>query len=46
MLRQGEWKGFSLTENLGVDVKGKILGIVGMGRIGQAFAKRAHEVFV
>ena len=45
MLRQGEWKGFSLTENLGVDVRGKILGIVGMGRIGKAFAKRAHEVF-
>ena len=45
MLRQGEWKGFSLTENLGVDVRGKILGIVGMGRIGKAFAKRAYEVF-
>ena len=45
MLRQGKWKGFSLTENLGVDVRGKILGIVGMGRIGKAFAKRAHEVF-
>ena len=45
MLRQGEWEGFSLTENLGVDVRGKILGIVGMGRIGKAFAKRAHEVF-
>ena len=45
MLRQGEWKGFSLTENLGIDVRGKILGIVGMGRIGKAFAKRAHEVF-
>ena len=45
MLRQGAWKGFSLTENLGVDVRGKILGIVGMGRIGKAFAKRAHEVF-
>ena len=45
MLRQGEWKGFSLTENLGVDVRGKTLGIVGMGRIGRAFAKRAHEAF-
>ena len=45
MLRQGEWRGFSLTDNLGVDVRGKILGIVGMGRIGKAFAKRAHEVF-
>ncbi len=45
MLRRGEWKGFSLTENLGIDVRGKILGIVGMGRIGKAFAKRASEVF-
>ena len=45
MLRHGEWKGFSLTENLGVDVRGKTLGIVGMGRIGKAFARRAHEVF-
>ena len=44
-LREGEWKGFSLTENLGVDVRGKTLGIVGMGRIGKAFARRAHEVF-
>ena len=45
MLRHGKWKGFSLTENLGVDVRGKTLGIVGMGRIGKAFARRAHEVF-
>ncbi len=45
MLRQGEWKGFSLTKNLGVDLRGKTLGIVGMGRIGQAFAKRAYEAF-
>ena len=45
MLRQGGWKGFSLTDNLGVDVRGKILGLVGMGRIGKAFGKRAHEVF-
>ena len=45
MLRQGEWKGFSLTENLGVGVRGKTLGLVGMGRIGKAFGKRAHEVF-
>ena len=44
-LREGQWKGFSLTENLGVDVRGKTLGIVGMGRIGKAFARRAHEVF-
>ena len=45
MLRQGEWKGFSLTKNLGVGVRGKTLGLVGMGRIGKAFGKRANEVF-
>ena len=42
MLRQGQWKGFSLTENLGVGVRGKTLGLVGMGRIGKAIAKRAE----
>ena len=42
MLRLGEWKGFSLTENLGVGVRGKTLGLVGMGRIGKAIAKRAE----
>ena len=43
MLRQGEWKGFSLTENLGVGVRGKTLGLVGMGRIGSAVARRAKS---
>ena len=41
MLRSGDWKGWSPTGMLGSRVFGKRLGIVGMGRIGQAVAKRA-----
>jgi len=40
-LRAGEWKGWKLKQFLGMDVHGATLGIVGMGRIGQAVAKRA-----
>ena len=40
-LRDNQWKEFSLMEGLGHSVKGKILGIIGMGRIGQATARRA-----
>ena len=39
--RSGKWGGWSPTECLGTDVYGKTLGIVGMGRIGQAVARRA-----
>ncbi|MGD0058600.1 MAG: D-glycerate dehydrogenase [Verrucomicrobiia bacterium] len=41
LTRSGEWRGFSPTLLLGVDVAGKTLGIVGAGRIGAAVAKRA-----
>ncbi|HBF99844.1 MAG TPA: D-glycerate dehydrogenase, partial [Alphaproteobacteria bacterium] len=37
----GEWKGWSPTWLLGHRIYGKRLGIVGMGRIGQAVARRA-----
>ena len=37
----GEWQGWSPTWMLGHRIFGKRLGIVGMGRIGQAVAKRA-----
>lgn len=37
----GEWKGWSPTFMLGGRIRGKRLGIVGMGRIGQALARRA-----
>jgi gluconate 2-dehydrogenase len=40
-LRDGEWKGNYLKQMLGMDVHGATLGIVGMGRIGQAVARRA-----
>jgi lactate dehydrogenase-like 2-hydroxyacid dehydrogenase len=42
MVRQGEWKGWTSTMLLGVDFEGKRLGIFGMGRIGQAVARRAR----
>jgi gluconate 2-dehydrogenase len=40
-IRQGDWKGWRLKQWLGVDVHHATLGIVGMGRIGQAIARRA-----
>jgi glyoxylate reductase len=42
VLRAGEWPGWSPTWMLGSRVSGKRLGIVGMGRIGQAVARRAR----
>ncbi|HLY57156.1 MAG TPA: D-glycerate dehydrogenase, partial [Stellaceae bacterium] len=41
MLRAGKWEGWSPTHMLGHRIWGKRLGIVGMGRIGQAVARRA-----
>jgi glyoxylate reductase len=41
-LRGGKWTGWSPTWMLGHRVSGKRLGIVGMGRIGQAVARRAR----
>ena len=40
-LRAGHWQNWSLDQWLGQDVYGATLGIVGMGRIGQAIARRA-----
>lgn len=40
-VRQGKFKGWGPMLLLGADITGKTLGIVGMGRIGQAVAKRA-----
>lgn len=39
-LRRGEWTKWSLTMFAGTDVHGATLGILGMGRIGQAIARR------
>jgi glyoxylate reductase len=41
LVRRGDWKGFALDFMLGSDLRGKQLGIVGFGRIGQAVAARA-----
>lgn len=42
MLRQRRWTRWKSTELLGLDLAGRNLGIVGMGRIGQATARRAR----
>lgn len=42
MVRENRWTSWSPTAPLGHDVTGKRLGILGMGRIGQALAKRAR----
>jgi len=42
ILRTGKWTGWSPTWMLGHRVSGRRLGIVGMGRIGQAVARRAR----
>lgn len=41
LVRGGGWSGWEPTQLLGVEVSGKTLGIVGMGRIGRAVARRA-----
>lgn len=41
LVRQGLWIGWEPTQLLGAEVYGKTLGIIGMGRIGQAVARRA-----
>ena len=42
LVRGGGWQGWAPTGMLGTRVRGKALGIVGMGRIGQAVAIRAR----
>ena len=41
-LRNGEWRRWQLKQLLGIDVHHATLGILGMGRIGQAVARRAR----
>jgi glyoxylate reductase len=42
LVRSGEWQGWSPTGMLGHRITGKRLGIIGMGRIGSAVARRAR----
>jgi glyoxylate reductase len=41
LVRRGEWKGWALDFMLGSELRGKQLGLVGLGRIGRAVAARA-----
>ncbi len=45
LVRAGEWSGWNPTQLLGTKVTGATLGIIGMGRIGRALARRAHLGF-
>ncbi|KEJ88853.1 2-hydroxyacid dehydrogenase [Sulfitobacter donghicola] len=45
LVRSGEWEGWHPTQMLGLHLSGKAVGIVGMGRIGQAIARRCHYGF-
>jgi len=42
LARSGTWKGWNLDQLCGADVWGKTLGILGLGRIGRAVARRAR----
>jgi lactate dehydrogenase-like 2-hydroxyacid dehydrogenase len=44
-LRAGQWSGWRPTHMMGTQVTGKTLGLVGLGRIARAVAKRAHRGF-
>jgi glyoxylate reductase len=41
MIRAGEWKSWAPSLLLGAEVSGKTLGIIGLGQIGKAVARRA-----
>lgn len=45
MVRDGQWKQNIGPQHFGSDVHGKTLGIIGMGRIGEAVAQRGHFGF-
>ena len=45
VLRSGNWHGWGPVQMLGMHVTGKTVGIIGMGRIGKAIARRCHFGF-
>jgi glyoxylate/hydroxypyruvate/2-ketogluconate reductase len=44
-VKSGNWQGHLTTAEYAIDVHHKTLGIIGMGKIGSAIAKRAHLGF-
>jgi len=45
LVRAGQWAGWHPTQMLGTHVTGAQVGIIGMGRIGKAIARRCHYGF-
>ena len=45
LLRSGGWSGWHPVQMLGMHIGGKTVGIIGMGRIGKAIARRCHDGF-
>ena len=45
VVRAGRWHGWAPTQFLGTHVTGRTVGIIGMGRIGKAIARRCHYGF-
>ena len=45
LVRSGQWEGWHPVQMLGLHMSGKRVGILGMGRIGQAIARRCHFGF-
>src|SRR5690606_18393453 len=45
LVRSGRWTGWTPMQLLGLHVTGRRAGIVGMGRIGKAIARRCHHGF-
>jgi len=45
LVRSGRWEGWHPTQMLGMHLTGKRLGVIGLGRIGKAIARRAHFGF-
>jgi lactate dehydrogenase-like 2-hydroxyacid dehydrogenase len=45
LLRAGKWTGWTPTQLLGMDVKGKTLGLIGFGRIAKEVARRVRAAF-
>ena len=45
MVRRGHWNGWHPVQMLGMHIGGKTVGIIGMGRIGKAIARRCHYGF-